>query len=202
MQPAAVTPLMKRHRLAAAGNGKARRYPKATAEALTARRGTGASIATVNRHLTAVKAFFRWLVADRRTPDSPFTGGNRVGDPERDRRVEYATLTTAVIAAVIATACASDTTFRGLTGTDRAMLYLTAMYTAFRPVELFRLTPADFALAGPTPWVRLDGSRTKNGMPAEQSVPAAVAGLLGPFLAGRPSAARCGRAPGRGRRPT
>src|SRR5262249_35245910 len=37
IKPASVTPLVQRHRLQAAGNGKARRFPRATVEALRGR---------------------------------------------------------------------------------------------------------------------------------------------------------------------
>ena len=188
VKPTAVPPLVKRHRLLAVGNGKARRYPKATAEALETDRGAGMGTKTVNMHLAAVKQFCRWMVLDKRAEDHPLahlSGGN----PELDRRTEYATLTAGEIAAVIAAARTSGVTFRGLAGADRAMLYTVATYTAFRPVELSRLTPNDFVLDGPVPLVRLDGSRTKNGKAAEQPIPAAVADLLGPFLENRPAAA-------------
>ncbi len=187
VKPSAVTPLVKRHGLSATGNGKARRYPRATADALLARRVSGASVATANRHLTAVKAFFRWLVADRRAAHNPLAGVKRVGNPEHDRRVEFATLTADEIAALIAAARTSSEVFRGLAGVDRASLYLTATYTAFRPIELARLTPADFHLAGPVPLVRLDGTRTKNGQTAEQPLPVDVAAELRAYLATRPA---------------
>ena len=62
VKPFNITALVARHRLEATGNGKGRRYPKATAAALLARRGTGKSVRTSNYHLVAVKAFCRWLV--------------------------------------------------------------------------------------------------------------------------------------------
>jgi hypothetical protein len=44
----AVPPLIRRHQLPAEGNGKARRYPRSTAEALRAARSRGSSVRTAN----------------------------------------------------------------------------------------------------------------------------------------------------------
>jgi integrase len=180
-----VSDLVKRHSLHGTGNGKARRFPRATAEALLALRGEGASVTTLNRHLQAAKMFAKWMVGEKRARDNPLTDMKRVGNPEHDRRREFATLTADEITRLIAAARESTAEFMGLTGRDRAALYLCAVSTAYRPVELSRLTPADFLLAGAAPLVRLDGTRTKNGQPAEQHVSAAVAAELRGFVAGR-----------------
>src|SRR5262245_61072758 len=65
IKPASVTPLVRRHRLAAEGKGKARRYPRATVEALQNLQSGGASVATANQYLGHLKSFFNWLVKDR-----------------------------------------------------------------------------------------------------------------------------------------
>jgi integrase len=184
----AVTPLVRRHRLAAAGNGKARRYRRVTAVALVSARSAGLSVRSVNYHLDAVKQFAAWAVRDRRLGENPLdhlTGGN----PEHDRRVEYAILSADEIRRLIAAASTSAAEFRGLTGRDRASLYALATVTAFRPVELSRLTVADFQLSGPIPLVRLDGTRTKNGKAVEQPIPADVAAEMAKYLNGRSASA-------------
>ncbi len=185
--PASVPDLVKRHGLAATGNGKARRYPRETAEALLARRGEGASTTTLNRHLQAVKMFTKWMTDEKRAADNPLAAMKRVGNPEHDRRREFATLTTAEITSLITSARDSAAEFMGMAGTDRAAVYLCAVATAFRPVELSRLTPADFLLDGAAPLVRLDGTRTKNGQTAEQHVTPAVAAELREYVATRPA---------------
>jgi hypothetical protein len=79
VKPPAVPPLVQRHRLPAAGNGKARRYPRGTAQALWDLRTRGRSIKTSNLYLEAAKSFCAWLMADRRMPDNPLAhlaGGN------------------------------------------------------------------------------------------------------------------------------
>ncbi len=176
-------------RIPATGNGKARRFSRATAEALIARREAGASITTVNRYVQAAKMFTKWMHAEKRTADNPLADLKRVGNPEHDRRREFATLTADEIGRLIVAARDSAADFMGLSGRDRAALYLCAVSTAFRPVELSRLTPADFLLTDPALLVRLDGNRTKNGKAAEQPVSPVVAAvvaagrrLLGPPL--------------------
>jgi hypothetical protein len=62
---AALTAAIRRHRLVGTGDGKARRYPAATALALYALRSRGRSIKTSNLYLEAIKGFAAWLVRDR-----------------------------------------------------------------------------------------------------------------------------------------
>ncbi len=186
IKPCGIPPLVKRHSLAATGNGKARRYPGETAAALAGLRGAGMSVKSANMHLAATKQFGAWMVRDRRAGVNPLAG-LRGTDPEADRRRVVATLTVDQLRSLVAAARVSPAGFRGLSGPDRAALYTLAVYTALRPVELSRLTPADFRLDGPVPFVRLDGSRTKNGRAAEQAVPAGVAAEFRAYLAGRPA---------------
>src|SRR5262249_35870510 len=130
VKPSSVSSLVRRHRLEAVGNGKAGRYPRATAEALCARRVQGRSIKTSNLYLDAVKGFLAWMVQDRRTGDNPLahlSGGNVKLDRRHDRRA----LPLAELRAVLDGAARSDISFRGLSGPDRHMLYLSACATGF-----------------------------------------------------------------------
>src|SRR5262249_58871420 len=88
-KPLPAGPAVRRNRLAAEGNGKARRFPRATVEALQDRLARGVSVQTTNDYLSALKSFGRWLVKDRRTGDNPFahlSGGNARVDRRHDRR--------------------------------------------------------------------------------------------------------------------
>jgi len=181
----AIAAMVKRRGLPVAGNGKARRIPVETAAALAAGRGTGLSARTANRYQGAVKQFRAWAVRDRRLLCNPLAG-LAASDAEADRRVVFATMAAAELRLLFDTARASAVAFRGLTGADRAALYTLALYTAFRPVELRRLTPADFDLAGGVPFVRLDGKRTKNGKACDQALPPEVAAAMSDYLDGRP----------------
>lgn len=186
VQPNAITPVLRRHRLPGEGEGKARRYPRETAEALLALRAKGRSIKTSNLHLAAVKQFCHWLVQDRRMPENPLehlAGGNVKLDRRHDRRA----LSPEELALVLQTARESDQVFRNLTGRDRHFLYLAAMTTGYRAGELACLTPESFALDADPPEVTLAAAFTKNKRPAQQPVPPAVAQSLAGYLAGKPA---------------
>ncbi len=182
LKGAALTSLVRRHRLKAKGNGKARRYPRATAEALRERRNRGRSIKTSNLYLDGVKAFAAWLVTDRRIDVNALThleGGNVKLDRRHDRRA----LPIEELRGVIASARTSNRAFRGLAGGDRAVLYSVACVSGFRAEELATLRPTAFDLDAAT--VTLSAENAKNGKTAVQPLPADVAEELQTYLVGR-----------------
>jgi integrase len=184
--PAAVAALVRRHRLAVTGNGKARRYPLETAEALRSLRTRGRSIKTSNLYLDSVKQFASWLVQDRRMPDNPLahlSGGNVRLDRRHDRR----TLTPEELRSVIQSAGQSEREFRGLSGEDRAMLYSVACVSGFRASELAILCPDAFDFDDQTPTVALAAKDAKNGRTAIQPLPPDVVGVMREYLDGRPA---------------
>jgi len=184
IKPAAVTSLVKRHRLAATGSSKDRLFPKATAAALLSLRADGRSIRTSNFHLGAIKQFCRWLVQDKRMDDNPLAHLS-VGNAKLDRRHDRRALPPAELQAVIQAAQKSSRGFRGLAGTDRALLYCVACASGFRAEEMACLTPDHFDLAGDLPTVTLGAVETKNDRTAVQPLPADVAEALRGYLAGR-----------------
>jgi integrase len=182
----AVTALIRRHRLAATGQGKARRYPKATVEALRAARSRGRSIKTSNLYLDAVKQFAAWLVQDRRADENPLAhlaGGNVKVDRRHDRQ----TISAEDLRLIVKTARQSEEVFRGLIGSDRAMLYSVACASGFRAAELASLCPMAFDLDAEPPAVTLSAEYAKNGKTAVQPLPPDVASALREYLAGRPA---------------
>ncbi len=184
VKPGAVPPLVKRHRLAAVGNGKARRFPAETVKALLTIRGAGRCINTSNRYLTAVKAFCRWLVDHGRLDRNPLTvlrGDNAKVDRRHDRRALLLT----ELRAVFQAARQSGQTFRGLMGRDRAILYAVAAASGFRAGELASLRPGAFDLDAEAPTVTLSAEEAKNGKTAVQPLPPDVAGVLRGYLADR-----------------
>ena len=186
VKPSAVASLVRRHRLEATGKGKARRYPRATAEALRSLRSRGRSIKTSNLYLDAMKGFSNWLVQDRRTDDNTLahlSGGNVKLDRRHDRRA----LPLAELRAVLDAASRSDATFRGMSGPDRHILYLTACATGFRAEELACLRPESFEFDAEPPVAVLGASETKNRQGATQPLPADVAAALRDYLQRRPA---------------
>src|SRR5207302_7639886 len=81
---------------------------------------------------------------------------------------------------------ASARAFRGLTGPDRAALYLTACGTGFRVRALAGLTPGDFDLSADVPAVVLPARLAKNKKTKIQPLPADVVNALRGYLADKP----------------
>jgi integrase len=184
--PAAVASLVARHRLPAAGLGKARRFPAATAEALRERLAQPPGIQTANHYLAAVKSFTRWLVQRRRLASDPLavlSGSNVKKDLRHDRR----TLPLTELMRLLQAAGQSEHVFRGLTGLDRLTLYLTACGTGFRAGELAALVPESFALDAPLPVVSLPAREDKAGRSVTQPLPAGLVAALRDYLADRPA---------------
>ena len=80
----AVTFQVARHALPGTGYGKARRYPRETAERLLAVRCKGASPKTVREYTVAMRAFCRWMLEDDCHGMNPLAklkpGKGRTGD--------------------------------------------------------------------------------------------------------------------------
>jgi hypothetical protein len=197
VKPSAVPSLIRRHRLEATGKGKARRYPRGTAEALCALRSRGRSIKPGNLYLDALKGFLARTVQDRRAAGNPLvhlSGGNVKLDRRHDRRA----LPLDELRAVLGAAARSDVTFRGLSGPDRHVLYLTACATGFRAEELACLRPESFDLDGrPAVAALWPGNWWKNGADMLRidldaaAVPYAVGGRTAPST---PTSTPCGTA--------
>jgi integrase len=186
LRPCSINPLVRRHRLEATGNGKARRFPRATVEALLGLRDLGIGASTVGTYARDVKSFARWLVRRKRIAEDSLAdlpGATTGSDHRHDRRP----LSEDELRSLLSAALNSPETFRGLTGRDRHHLYLAAMVTGFRVGELAALVTDDFALAGEPPTVTLDGAKAKNGRTAVQPLPPDVALALRGYLGGRPA---------------
>jgi excisionase family DNA binding protein len=177
---------IQRHRLPAAGNGKVRRIPRTTVEALATSAARGVGPATVNHYTRAVRWFFRWLVRAKRIGSNPLetlTLVNAAVDVRRSRRE----LTADELRRLFTAARASGKTFRGLTGEDRYALYLVAAGTGFRASALANLTPADFDLNAAAPVVVLAARFNKSRKPKVQPLPPDVAAALREHLVGKPA---------------
>jgi hypothetical protein len=154
VKPAAVSKAVQRPRLQATGNGKARRFPRATVQDLAGRAARGAAAETVNHYIRAPRAFGHRLDRSKRWASNPFDT-LAVLNAATDRRHDRRELAADELRRLLAVTEASSWTFRGLTGPDRAALYLTACGTGFRVRALAGLTPADFDLAAEVPAVVL-----------------------------------------------
>lgn len=138
---------------------------------------------TASHHMGAVKAFTRWLAHTLRyEPTDPLSGLSRSDDdtdPRRRRRV----LPPDEFDRLIAAARQSGETRFGLTGFERAVLYLTAASTGLRAAELASLTPASFDLARKT--VTVQAAYAKGRRTDELPLPDALIPQLKQLLAGK-----------------
>jgi integrase len=180
--------LLRRHRLGATGNGKARRYPPETAAALRERATTGKGIQTVNHLLGYFKAFCRWLVDEERLTRNPLAK-LKPGNVQLDRRHDRRKLVVDELVRLLEAAKASEASFRGMAGADRHVLYLTAAGTGFRAGELASLTPGSFDLDATPPVVKLAARKGKNRKPVVHPLPGPLALVLRDYLVGRPGKA-------------
>jgi integrase len=184
IHPGSVSRLLRRAGLRATGNGKARRYPRATVQALVEDLGRGTSIATCNHYLTAMKGFTRWLARERRLPTDPLSHLSRLNQ-EADIRRPRRALREEVFARFIEAAGAGRT-FRGLTGADRLVLYTLAANTGFRASELASLTPGSFDLEAKPPTVTVGAGYSKHRRQDVQNLRPDLAELLRRYMAGKP----------------
>jgi len=184
--PASAAQLAWQYRLEATGNGKARRFPRATAEALLSLRMKGRSVQTSNLYLVAVKSFCRWLVKDRRTGLNPLSH-LEAGNVRLDRRHDRRELMEDELRSLLTVTRTSTARFRGLSGKDRFALYATACGTGFRASSLASLTPDHFDLDADTPTVTLAARHAKNKRTKVQPLPPDVAELLRDYMQGKPA---------------
>lgn len=104
----------------------------------------GISIQTSNHYLRAIKIFIHWLLRTRRLNANPLLGVKTL-NARTDRRHDRRALSESELTRLIEVA-ETGPPAGGLTGPDRAMLYLLAVYTGFRKGELGSLTLKSFRL--------------------------------------------------------
>jgi integrase len=159
--------------------------PTAVVQYLAERRQQGLSIQSSNHYLTAIKQFARWMVRERRAPESPLVHLSRQNaklDVRRKRRI----LEPQQFQAFIAAARVGEP-FNILTGHDRETLYLFAANTGLREGGLCKLIPADFALDAAQPTVTLKAAYSKHRR--EDTIPLRpdVAEMMREYLADKPA---------------
>src|SRR5262249_13013427 len=185
-RPPHLARVLRREGLAAQGNGKARRYPRTTVEALQDRSCRGIGVSTSTGYLTATKGLSRWLYEQERTDRDRLVSLSRLNaktDPRHERRA----LTEIELRAILAAAAKSPDHLEGLNGADRHMLYATAMVTGFRASELASLSPSDFDVSSDRPTVTVNAAYSKNRRQSVQPLPPDVAEALRSYLADRPA---------------
>ena len=160
------------------------RVDAAGVDVLALARSAAPGPATSNHYLQAVRQFAGWMVDNGRLARDPFASLKPL-NARLDRRRTRGDLSQAERSALLAAALASPRDYRGLTGTDRAMLYRVALGTGFRATELASLTPGAFDLAAGV--VRLAAGSSKNRKPVEQPIPPHLLIHLCDYLAAKPA---------------
>jgi len=186
VRPPRLARLLRREGLAYSGAGNARRYPRATVEALQERVLRGIGIGTSNGYLDALKGFSRWLATKDRTDRDRLASLSRL-NASTDVRHERRALEDEELRALLSAAAASGVEVQGMTGWDRCVLYLVAMTTGFRASELASLFPASFDLGADSPTVTVKAAFSKNRRTSVQPLPPDVAAGLNDYLASLPA---------------
>jgi integrase len=148
-------------------------------------REKGKSVQTSNHYLRAIKQFTRWLVKDRRASDDPLAHVAMLNvsvDRRHDRRpfsdVELAT---------VLKAANEGPAVRRMSGPDRAMLYVVAVYTGLRASELASLTPESFNLDADPATVTVLAAYSKHRREDVLPLHPSLVALLRPWLASKPA---------------
>jgi integrase len=145
-------------------------YPREVVARVHRQIRPGSSAATCNHFLIAMKTFCKWA-------GKPLIGVKRV-DTRADRRHDRLALTVQELTTLLEVTRNSPTTWRGLDGPTRALLYLTAMGTGFRVSELASLTGDSLNLNGTPPTATVPAAYTKNGKTAVQPLPSELVDAL------------------------
>jgi integrase len=127
---------------------------------LAALRAKGRSVASSNHYLRAVKMFTRWLVRDRRAAEDRLIGLSLL-NAKVDVRHKRRTLLPDQLSELLK-AAKTGRSFRGLTGEDRAMLYLVALHTGLRAGKLASLARRSFDLDADPPTVTVEAGYSKH----------------------------------------
>ena len=142
----------------------------------------GLSHATSNHYLRAMKSFARWLCRERRLGENPFACLS-VLNAESDLRRERRTISVDEFQRLVETTRKSSYVFRGLMGTDRAILYLVATYTGLRASELSNVTRGDLSLSIASPTVTVQAAyskrRRRDVQPIRPDLAAVLRGWIG-----------------------
>lgn len=121
-----------------------------------------ASIRTKNFAIQSVKQFLRWMLAEKRIGGFPFEQLAK-GNDQHDRRHSRRAFSEDEFLRLVETAANSPRTIEGVSGRDRADIYVIARLTGLRRAEIASLSPSSFHLTLRNPHVIVAADATKNG---------------------------------------
>lgn len=150
-------------------------------------RRQGKGLASINRRLSAVKGFAKWLFENERTRKHRLVGVKML-NARTDRRHRRRPLSDEELTRVLAAAEASQQTIFWLTGPQRAMFYRIALGTGFRASEISSLKPLDFSLSDlDNASVTVTAAYSKHKREDVQPIRRELAQQVQAFFAGKPS---------------
>ena len=155
-----------------------------TLEYLGNLRREGLSAQTYNHYQRAAKQFTRWLVRDRRTPHDPLLHLSRL-NVQTDRRHDRRALSDEEFVRLVEAARTSEKNVEGISGPDRAMMYILASWTGFRKGEIGSLTLRSFRLDTAPPVVTVEACYSKRRREDTQVLHVELVKLLKEWLAGK-----------------
>lgn len=144
-------------------------------------RRKGRSAQTYNHYLKSAKQFTCWLVRDRRTPADALAFVARLNvatDRRHDRRALSPDEFTRLVEAA-----RSGKKIEGISGPDRAMMYIVAAWTGFRKAELGSLTRQSLCLDGDPPTATIEACYSKHRRRDTQVLHPQVVSLVREWLA-------------------
>jgi len=119
------------------------------------------NVQTSNFYLQAIKQFAKWMVEEGHADSSPVSH-LRARNPRRDRRHLRRALLVEEIRSLLSRTQDEPPRF-GMTGPERALVYLLAVESGLRASELASLRCADFDFTGTPPTVTIRAAAAKSG---------------------------------------
>jgi integrase len=116
---------------------------------------------TYNHYIQALQTFCNWLVTSRRLPNNPLVGLELL-NTEVDIRHPRRALTPDEVATLVDSARRSGQVIQGLTGEQRARIYIVSYMTGLRRKELASLTPQSFDLNAELPTLTVKAAASKH----------------------------------------
>ena len=122
-------------------------------------RSEGMGKRTSNHYLRAIKQFASWLVATRRLRENPLTQLKML-NADTDRRHARRALAPEELSRLVL-AASMGRVIEGISGPDRAMMYLIAAWTGYRKGEIGSLRESSLALKAEPPTITVDALYSK-----------------------------------------
>jgi integrase len=131
-------------------------------------RNEGLAARTIQSHLTAIKAFTKWLSENHKLPRDPLSSVKKP-NPKTDRRRERRILLPEEWRRLERATGASHERY-GMSSEERLLLYRTAIETGLRSNELRSLTRGRLYFDAAPPYITCKAKSTKNGQDARQYI--------------------------------